>query len=120
MKPTQLFIQTKNMDDPPYYGCGPWSDTKVTEFIPYPDSDYEDEDAVPEPPRLIRRNQSQFHNYINYDSAEEMRNERIRSINRFFQTYNEYHHTQLRLDGNPDSDTEEENGSDNEMPSLEP
>ena len=107
------------MDDPPYYGCGPWSDTKVTEFIPYPDSDYEDEDTVTtpphDPPRLIRTNQSQFYNFVIYlnnneseASEEEMRNARIRSINRLFQEYNEYRHTRLRLDGNPDSDTEEE------------
>jgi hypothetical protein len=115
------------MDDPPYYGCGPWSDTKVTEFIPYPDSDYEDDDDVTEPqfpPRLIRRNQSQFYNYINLNNdavevlEEEMRNARIRSINNLFHSYN---NALLRLDGNPDSDSEVElsRDTDDEMPPLE-
>ena len=118
------------MDDPPYYGCGPWSDTKVTEFIPYPDSENEDEVIVMTPPLLIRSNRREFRqHYINHRvddgtevTEEELTNARIRALNIFFHDYNNTRVTQLN-----DSDTEEvpdlmenitDSATDEELPPL--
>ena len=112
------------MDDPPYYGCGPWSDTLVTEFIPYPESDNEDEVIVMTPPLLIRSNQREFRqHFINHRvhdgteaTEEELTNARIRALNIFFQAYNNTPRHQDSdtdsvpnlLENSADSETDEE------------
>ena len=128
---TQLLL-LPIMDDPPYYGCGPWSDTLVAEFTPYPDSENEDEVIVMTPPLLIRSNRREFRqHYINHRvhdgtevTEEELTNARIRALNIFFQAYNNTRVTQLN-----ESDTEEvpdlmENSiasdTDEELPALAP
>jgi hypothetical protein len=78
--------------DPPYYGCGPWSD--ILDEISYPDSDYEDEDDIimtppHAPPRLIRSNQREIRQHLTYHFIDNIdTNAPIRSINIFFQSYN--------------------------------